>query len=469
MLGVARRADPHPWRDRFRDPDLWGSPRRLEQLAAQARVEELSPQAAVALAWALRGDRAVGLLRGVQRRHPADFWVNFTLGTLLKEAKKHEEASGYLRAALAVRPTAYAAYVNLGNALADKGEVGEAIACYQRAIAADPKLAQAHYNLGLALYGKGDVEGAIACYLEAIKADPQYAHSHYNLGVALNDKGNADEAIACYRKAIALDPKHAKAHTNLGVLLKGKGQLEEAIACYRKAIAAEPKLAEAHCNLGHAFRDKGSFREALGHLKAGHQLGSRRRGWPYPSAAWVKEAQRLVQLDGKLREVLRGKARPRDAAERLALAGLAQQPSKREYAAAARFYAEAFAQQPDLAKDLASGRRYNATCSAALAGCAQGKDARALSVQERRGLRRRALTWLRAELRVRAGQLAGEQPQARRQAQSALRHWQVDPDLAGLRDPEALKGRSAEERQTCQRLWADVRDLLAKATGAEEK
>jgi serine/threonine-protein kinase len=124
LLGVARGADPPPWRDRFRDPDLWASPRRLRQLAAQARAEELSPQAAVALARALPVGRSVRLLRGVQRRYPADFWVNFTLGTLLEEAKKHAEAVGYLRAALAIRPSANAAYVNLGNALAGKGEVG---------------------------------------------------------------------------------------------------------------------------------------------------------------------------------------------------------------------------------------------------------------------------------------------------------------------------------------------------------
>jgi hypothetical protein len=57
----------------------------------------------------------------------------------------------------------------------------------------------------------------------------------------------------------------------------------------------------------------------------------------------VREVQRLLQLDGKLGEVLRGNAKPKDNAERLALANLAQQPYKRQYAAAARLDAEAFA------------------------------------------------------------------------------------------------------------------------------
>jgi hypothetical protein len=52
------------------------------------------------------------------------------------------------------------------------------------------------------------------------------------------------------------------------------------------------------------------------------------------------------------------------------------------YAAAARFFDEAFAAQSSLADDLSSQHRYNAACAAALAGCGQGKDADDLSEQE---------------------------------------------------------------------------------------
>jgi tetratricopeptide (TPR) repeat protein len=263
VLAVARRADPHPWRDRIRDPALWRNPARLKALAAQTKADDLSPHAAVALSWLLDDLGAVQLLRAVQRRHPGDFWVNHRLGRHLDTAGQHEEAIGYLRVAVALRPRASTAHNNLGIALKAKGELGEAIACYRRAIAADPKYAKAHTNLGVALHARGDVEGAIACCREAIALDPKLAGAHYNLGIALHARGDVAGAIACFKRAIAADAKDAKAHYNLGVALAAKGELAGAIACFRRAIAAEPKYAVAHYNLGKALQDKGELGEAI--------------------------------------------------------------------------------------------------------------------------------------------------------------------------------------------------------------
>jgi hypothetical protein len=41
-----------------------------------------------------------------------------------------------------------------------------------------------------------------------------------------------------------------------------------------------------------------------------------------------------------------------------------------------------------------------------------------------------------------------------------LHDWQIDADLAGLRDQELLAKLPAEERQACLQLWADVEALL---------
>jgi len=67
---------------------------------------------------------------------------------------------------------------------------------------------------------------------------------------------------------------------------------------------------------------------------------------------------------------------------------------KHLYAASARFYAEAFADQPQLAEDLDEGHRYNAACAAALAGSGKGKDAGRLPDKEYARLRKQALDWL---------------------------------------------------------------------------
>jgi len=106
--------------------------------------------------------------------------------------------------------------------------------------------------------------------------------------------------------------------------------------------------------------------------------------------------------------------------------------------AAARFYGDAFTADPRLARDVPAGTRYNAACSAALAGCGQGKDADGLDDKERARWRRQALQWLRQDLAWWVKALDNGNVQTDAQVLQGLRHWQIDPDLAGLRDPGAL-------------------------------
>ena len=44
----------------------------------------------------------------------------------------------------------------------------------------------------------------------------------------------------------------------------------------------------------------------------------------------------------------------------------------------------------------------------------------------------------------------------------ALRHWQTDPDLAGVRDKAALEKLPDAERADWEKLWSDVAELLKK-------
>jgi serine/threonine-protein kinase len=75
-------------------------------------------------------------------------------------------------------------------------------------------------------------------------------------------------------------------------------------------------------------------------------------------------------------------------------------------------------------------------------------------------LRAQALAWLKAELDAWSKILDSDDPKARAAVAPTLRHWQQDPDLAGVRDPEALADLPDEERQAWQALWADVDALL---------
>jgi superkiller protein 3 len=388
------------------------------------------------------------------------------LGVALKARGKVEEAIRHFRQAIALDPKHAVARNNLGNALAARGKVEEAIQHFRQAIALDPKHALAHYNLGVALYGEGQLEEAIKLFRQALALDPKDAQAHNILGVALRAKGQVEEAIRHHRQAITLDPKDALAHHNLGTALKAKGKVEEAIKAYRKAIELNPKLAEAHGALGQALLEQGRFAQAreatrrcLDLLPPIHPLRT-------VVANQLRWCERWLELDDKLPAILQGKTKPTDAPERIALARLCQQ-YKHLYATAARFYAEAFADQPRLAQVLGAGHRYNAACAAALAASGAGKDADKLTDEGRAGLRRQALTWLRADLAAWAQLLEKGPPQARPVVQRVLRHWQKDADLAGLRDNAALAKLPQAERQACVTLWAEVAALLARAAEKE--
>src|SRR5262249_23671964 len=150
-----------------------------------------------------------------------------------------------------------------------------------------------------------------------------------------------DEAIAECSEAVRLNKDFAEAHYNLGNALRDKGDTAAAEAAYREVIRLKPDYAEGHCNLGQLLREAGRFREALDELRRGDELGSRIPGWSNPSAKWVRQCERLVELEGRLPALLAGTATPANAGECLELADLCG--VKRLHGAAVRFYEDAFA------------------------------------------------------------------------------------------------------------------------------
>ncbi len=426
---------------------------------------------------------------------PDNAGIYLNRGNAFCDAGEMDAAIADYSRALALAPFYASAQSGLGNALRGQGKVDEAIACHEKAIALDSKFPHAHNNLGVALMDKGKVDEAIACFQEAVRLNKDYPEAHCNLGHALVDKGKVDEAIACFRQAVALNPEYAYAHYNLGDALLGKGQVEEAIACLRQSIGLNPKLylahydlgnavrgqgkvdeaiteyretirlktdyAEAHCNLGLVLEQKGQYREAIGELRRGHEFGSRNPRWAYPSAQWVRQCERLVELDEKLPGILEGKATPASPDERIELAGLCS--LMRLNRAAVRFYEEAFAVKPALAVGPAAFHRYNAACAAALAGCGQGKDADRLTGMERGRMRRQALNWLRADLDDWRRLLDKKPDGIRAVILGQMRHSLEDIDFACVRGLEALAKLPEAERKPWQELWDDVANTLARA------
>jgi hypothetical protein len=175
----------------------------------------------------------------------------------------------------------------------------------------------------------------------------------------------------------------------------------------------------------------------------------------------VRQCEKLIDLDEKLIAVLKGQAQPTGAGELVRLAHLCVR--KQLHANAARFFADAFAAKPGLAAIRDPGHRYDAACSAALAGRGLCRDAFQLDDKDRARCREQALDWLRADLALWNKHLESSETEDRAVVLRTLLHWQRDNDLASIRDKDAVAKLPAKEQEACKKLWADVEALLKKA------
>jgi serine/threonine-protein kinase len=386
--------------------------------------------------------------------------AQFGLGSVKAFQGRWEEAVAPLREAVRLNPAQFGAHYALGVALSKQGKWAEALPLFRAAAFLSPQLAVAHKDLGDALWAQQQFPEAVAAYREAIRVKPAYPEAHHHLGMALQAQGKLPEAVVALKEAIRLRPKYPEAYYSLGVALRGQDKFAEAADAYREAIRLNPDYPEAHCNLGSVLREQGRFAESLEFYKRGDELGRKLPVWRYPSEQWVRDGQRLVELDGKLADFLKGDLKPADAAETLVLAQLCHY--KRRQAAAAHFYEIAFTLDRKVADDLSTTHRYNAACYAALAAAGQGEDSPAAD-KDRARLRRQALDWLRANLTAWGKRLDGGKAEDRPFVAHQMRHWQTDRDLAGVRDKESLDKLPEEEGTAWRQLWADVEALRRRA------
>jgi serine/threonine protein kinase/Flp pilus assembly protein TadD len=407
-----------------------------------------------------RLDDAVGAFRKAIELKADYVMAHHDLGIALARKGRFDEAITAYRTALALNPKFLVAYFNLGQALTVRGRLDEAVDAFQQAIARKPDWAMVHCCLGSALFRKGDLDAALAALHRAVKYDRESGMAQFNLGLVLTEQSRYDKAAAAFRRAADLVPNWAVARYDLGNVLADAGRLDEAVAAYKEAIRLQPGHAEAHCNLANVYQHQGRFALALTAFQRGHELGSRNRAWRYPSAQWVRECRRLVELDGREQALLRGKVQPASAAERKEYAQLCYY--KKLYATSARLWADAFTADPKLAADVAAGYRDDAACAAALAGCGRGGDAGRLDDRQRARLRQQALLWLRAELATLGKSLEGRTGD-RLLVRQRLANWQFGRDLAAVRDPDALAALGPDERAAWTRLWADVHAARAAA------
>jgi serine/threonine-protein kinase len=418
-----------------------------------------------------RTDEALAVFADIAARRAA---YPFHLAWYGERLKLHgrPEAAGVLERAVAagreavrLHPDDASAHNSLGMALGIQGkpeQLEEAVAEFRAAIRLEPDYPGAHGNLGLALQLQGKLEEAIAEYREAIQLRPNDASFHHNLGILLRP-GKLDEAVAEYREAIRLKPDDGSFHLGLGGALHQQGKLEEALAEYRDAVRLKPSDAGVHFSLGVVLQTQGDFAGSLAEFRTWRELQSKLPGWRPSSGRFIEDVERKAVLAERLPALLRGDDRPRDNAERLIFAQICH--ARKRHAAAARFWAKALADDPKLGDDRWNAHRYSAARDAILA--ADGKDEGGPLPDDaaKVKLRSQALDWLKAEREALAKVVDGGDTKAGATITRTLQHWKTDPDLAAIRDPDALAKLPEAERKEWEALWANVDALLKRAQG----
>jgi serine/threonine-protein kinase len=509
LTAAACAADPDPVRVQLRaivsNPDRTSRKENLQRLARSAPEggAGLSPDTAVFLGGALMyaGDLegAEALLRAARSAKPGHLSLNINLAMVLRMSGRIDESLRYLTAAQAIRPES-------GSMLAlehlDNGETERAIEIFRDLVRRRPKdprplthlylifeeagrdreavealerattvareqlklrpgEGDAHFNLAQVLFLKGPYEESVFEYGEAARLEPGWGVAINNRGLALNRMGRSEEALAAFQEAARVDPNAAGACCNVAYHHSQRGRWDEAEKWYREALRRTPITTEAHWGLAIALRRQGRFAESLEEYQRSDKptmmsYGKERR----LPATELEYARRLAAAEKKLPALMRGEAHPVDNPERLDLAEVCY--GKGLHVTSTRFYADAFERDPLLADGRSPQHRYAAACAAALAGSGQCEDDPPPDDATKTKLRAQALDWLRADRAAWAKSLDAD-PKTRPRVGEVLHHWETDPDLAGVRDPEALAKLPEAERKGWELLWADVRALLGRA------
>jgi len=269
------------------------------------------------------------------------------------------------------------------------------------------------------------------------------------------------EANTSYRQTIDCDPAWAPARNTLRIPPQDEARLKETLDHYRQAVRLEPQFDVFHGALSQALLARRDFIEAEAEIRRGLDLVPKGQdGFRANLERLLQRCRHLRALEGRLPAIIQGKDKPA-AADCLDLAELCF--FKKDYATAARLYAEALATTAQLTEDLRAGHRFNAARAVALAGGGHGDDVAGLAASELEGLRKQAHDWLRLDLAAWAKKVDTGTDADRIQARKTLAPWRDDPDLAGLRDADALETLPAAERQECRSLWQEVAALLRRA------
>jgi eukaryotic-like serine/threonine-protein kinase len=430
------------------------------------------------------------------------------LGNILKAAGPIEEAIACYRRALEADPDYAWAHFDLANTLLEAGRRDAAFEHYRRFHALDPANTHVANVLRADLVWRGKGEEVRREWKKALEADPPGHDAWFGyaeLCLFLGDEAEYRRARQdlLRRFGSSSDPYVVERVSRASLLLPASGdELQAAGALAARAVAAKattPQWIYPYFLFAQGLAEYrlGRFDSAIATMRgdAGTVMGPAPRlviamaedrngqrekarktlaeaivsiDWSAAQASgrdhWIwhvlrREAESMI-FPG-VAAFLEGKYWPHDNTERLAFLGVCR--FKNLNLAAARLYVDAFAADPTLADDYHANHRSNAACAAALVGCGGASDGRPLSEAERAGWRKQTCAWLKADLAAWARAMNSNSRAERDLAKQRLTRWQIDPDLAGVRDASALERFSKDEREEWLALWRDIAAVLDRA------
>jgi serine/threonine-protein kinase len=266
LLELARETDPDPWRDRLRDPEVWGDRTELTRLAEGDDIGRQPPSVLACLGWLLSVHEVdpTPLFERALIHHPRDYWLHRHVLSMGRD----REAIGLALAALAVRPHSARDYTVLAFHLTERGDWAGALAAANQAIKIDSNSYHGYVNRGLALQAKKDLPEAIVAFQTAIKIAPDAGWARSGLGQVLEQQGRYAEAEKAYVEGIKAQPSYFGSYLFLARLLAtcpdekvrdGKRAIEHATAAYERNPIKDRCLDV----LAAAYAEAGQFEDAV--------------------------------------------------------------------------------------------------------------------------------------------------------------------------------------------------------------
>jgi tetratricopeptide (TPR) repeat protein/predicted Ser/Thr protein kinase len=464
--------------------ELMATNRHVEALAPLREAARLDPNSATHCSYANllsyfgRNVEAIEESREALRLDPKNTLALTILGKGLDEMKRPVEALAAYRGAVAIDPTRRDSQWGVRTTLLQVGKVDEPadelLDAWAFCLAANPANHNDWYGYAERCLFQGREEAYVAArrsLLARFGADTSPYIAERTSRACLLRPASGDELkqiVALAERSATVDRAKYKNVYHAFLFVKGlaeyrQGQYGPAISTMKggasRALGPSPSLVIAM-----AQHKSGLTTEARKTLAAAVSTFDWRVERVRDQDGWIihvlrREAEELILPD--LPALLNGTRQPQDNQERLAMLGSYQFANR--FRDAAQLYADAFAADADLVRDLVSAHRYRAACFAALAGCGRGAEGAGTDLPDRQRWREQALRWLREELASCKTALDRDPVNFRNGVQSVLNRCCETPDLAGLREPSELDKLPPDERKNCRALWDEIKAVLDRA------